>query len=78
MGIHLSFNRRIIRLQIFNDLFFHGPTKEVQFPHRRHELFRPWQAEHNPLTPAEGVKKFLTVGFELILITIIDHELLAL
>ena len=78
MGIHLRLNRLIVLFQVLYNLLLHCPPKEVQFPHSSDELLRPWEAEHNTLATAEGVKQLLAIRFQLILITVIDHELLSL
>ena len=78
MGIHLRLNRLIVLLQVLYNLLLHCPPKEVQFPHCGDELLCPWEAEHNTLATAEGVEQFLTIRLQLILITVIDHELLPL
>jgi hypothetical protein len=65
-------------LDILENTLLEGPSEEVQLPHGCQKGFMAWNLERDPFTPAKGVKEFLTVGLELVLVVHIHDKFLAI
>ena len=75
-GVHGRLDLHQIHLNIVEHALLQRPPEEVQFPDGGLEHLVPLDLKHDSLTPAEGIKQFLTVCLQLRLVVRIDEKLL--
>jgi len=57
---------------------FQGPAEEIELSDRRQECLISGYLETNALAPTKGIKQFLAVGLQLVLVVHVHDELLAI